>query len=94
MLTECSATCMRHDYVTLRFTGESWTQKLVGGLERVIGGESTLTILIKEFTTSITKLVGEEGIEKAMDLTDCPKLCIESGAIHGCLPQDTGFAVD
>ena len=52
------------------------------------------TTFIKQVTSSILELVGEQIIKEAIYFTESPELCIKSVSIHGCLPQDTGLTAN
>ena len=52
------------------------------------------TTFIKQVTSPILQLVGEQMIKEAVYFTESPELCIKSVSIYGCLPQDTGLTAD
>ena len=52
------------------------------------------TTFIKQVTSSILELVGEQMIKEAMYFTESPELCIKCVSIYGCFPQDTGLTAD
>ena len=52
------------------------------------------TTFIKQVTSSILELVGEQIIKEAIYFTESPELCIKSVSIHGCLPRPTGYRAD
>ena len=52
------------------------------------------TTFIKQVTSPISELVGEQMIKEAVYFTESPELCVKGVSIHGCLPQDTGLTAD
>ena len=52
------------------------------------------TTFIKQVTSPISELVGEQMIKEAVYFTESPELCVKSVSVHGCLPQDTGLTAD
>ena len=52
------------------------------------------TTFIKQVTSPILELVGEQIIKEAVYFTESPELCVKSVSIHGCLPQDMGLTTN